>query len=315
MTFAVWADNSFVKTLSNFHSPEIVKGGLQRRVRDLVTKRRDRDPSDVNCPAQQQTYCKTYHWIDKGNAIEAKYDLSTESHLHGWGPKLAARYFNININNAYKLYVALFTEHHPNSIPMPLKECIHNLAHSLLQQGDDVRRRGVGASPSAVKDITTSVCSDGRKVRSDAHRQPFSPTIPNGQGQVHTGTAHTPTSSVSTRALHYQQAAFHAQKRKHPWRSHQPVPILAKGTGHYCQYKKCPGLDNPQKRPRPYKTYYRCEECTMDKGDNVWLCSQRKMIDGKQQIVSCHMKYHMQNFEGSTGTTRCSVESDLTEGS
>ena len=29
--------------------------------------------------------------------FEAKYDLSTESPLHSWGPKLAARYFNMNI--------------------------------------------------------------------------------------------------------------------------------------------------------------------------------------------------------------------------
>ncbi|MGK3737756.1 MAG: hypothetical protein ACI90V_004603, partial [Bacillariaceae sp.] len=28
--------------------------------------------------------------IDKGNGAEAKYDLSTESDLHGWEPKLAA---------------------------------------------------------------------------------------------------------------------------------------------------------------------------------------------------------------------------------
>ena len=95
--------------------------------------------------------------------------LSTESHFHGWGPKLAARYFNMNINNAYKLYVALFTEHHPDSIALPLKEYIHNLSHSLLQQGGVVRRRGVGSPPSAVKDITTynNVFSDGRKVRAD----------------------------------------------------------------------------------------------------------------------------------------------------
>jgi hypothetical protein len=34
----------------------------------------------------------------------SKYDLSTESHLHGWPPKLAARYFNMNLNNTDKLY-------------------------------------------------------------------------------------------------------------------------------------------------------------------------------------------------------------------
>jgi hypothetical protein len=77
---AVCADNIFVKTLSNFHSPTIVEGGMKRRVRDLVTKKRAREQSDVDCNAQQIDYCKTYHKIDKGNGAEAKYDLPTESH-------------------------------------------------------------------------------------------------------------------------------------------------------------------------------------------------------------------------------------------
>ena len=90
---AVWADNNFVKTLSNFHSPTIVQGGMKRRVQDPVTKKRAREQTDVDCNAQQIDYCNTYHKIDKGNGAEAKYNLSTESHLHGWGPKLAARAF------------------------------------------------------------------------------------------------------------------------------------------------------------------------------------------------------------------------------
>jgi hypothetical protein len=49
---AVWADNNFVKTLSNFHSPTIVEGGMKRRVRDPVTKKRAREQSDVDCNAQ-----------------------------------------------------------------------------------------------------------------------------------------------------------------------------------------------------------------------------------------------------------------------
>jgi hypothetical protein len=94
---------------------------------------------DDDCNAQQIDYCSTYHKIDKGNGAEAKYDLSTESHLHGWGPKLAARYFNMNLNNTAKLYHRLVYKkvHHP-LIPMPLKEGIHNLTHSLLQRGDSM---------------------------------------------------------------------------------------------------------------------------------------------------------------------------------
>jgi hypothetical protein len=51
------------------------------------------------------TTARTYQKIDKENGAEAKkYDLPTESHLHSWGPKLAARsyHFNMNLDNAYK---------------------------------------------------------------------------------------------------------------------------------------------------------------------------------------------------------------------
>ena len=73
--------------------------------------------------SNNKNYCKMYHWIDKGNRVKAKYDLSTESHLHGWGPKLAARYFNININNSYKVYTFLHNKRHNPANVMPLKQC------------------------------------------------------------------------------------------------------------------------------------------------------------------------------------------------
>jgi hypothetical protein len=80
----VWGDNNFVKTLSNFYSPVILRGGTRRKKRDRQTKRRDREQSDVDCTEQQKDYCLTYHClIDKGNGSEDRYDLSTKSHLHG----------------------------------------------------------------------------------------------------------------------------------------------------------------------------------------------------------------------------------------
>jgi hypothetical protein len=107
-----------------------------KRRRDPVMKKRVREQSDVDCNAQQIDYCKTYHEIDKGNGAEAKYDLSTELNLHGWGQKVAARNFDMNLNNTSKLYGFIYKRVHPSLIPMPLKEGIHNLAHSLLKRGD-----------------------------------------------------------------------------------------------------------------------------------------------------------------------------------
>jgi hypothetical protein len=200
---AIWADNNFVKTLSNFHSPVVLRGGMRRRVRDPVTKKRAREQTNVDCNEQQVDYCHTYHQIDKGNGAEAKYDLSTESHLHGWGPKLAACYFNMNINNAYKLYCYLYKKYHPTCVVMPLKECIHNLTHSLLQRGNPTRKRGSGAPLSATKDITTSSSVDGRKVRKDSVQQPkFPPTAAHGTGAIHFRSS---TSDVSSRTIYKQQ--------------------------------------------------------------------------------------------------------------
>jgi hypothetical protein len=99
LLYCVWDDNNFVKTLSNFHSPVILRGAMKRKKRNLQTKRREREKSNVDCTEQQTDYCSTYHLIDKGNGAEAQYDLSIESHLHGWPPKLSARWFNMNINN------------------------------------------------------------------------------------------------------------------------------------------------------------------------------------------------------------------------
>jgi hypothetical protein len=78
LLYSVWGDNNFVKTLFNFHSPVIIRGGMRRKRRDLQTKRREREQSDVDCSQHQKDYCMTYHLIDKGNGFEAKYDLSTE---------------------------------------------------------------------------------------------------------------------------------------------------------------------------------------------------------------------------------------------
>ncbi|OEU06358.1 hypothetical protein FRACYDRAFT_254789 [Fragilariopsis cylindrus CCMP1102] len=58
-------------------------------------------------------------------------------------------------------------KHHPGQVVMPLKECIHNLTHSLLQRGTPLRKRGYGGYPKATKDVTTSSSVDGRKVGSD----------------------------------------------------------------------------------------------------------------------------------------------------
>ena len=70
-------------TFSDFRGAVLLRGGMKRKRRNLEIKRRDREFRHVDVPIQQWVYYNTYHLIDKGNGAEAKYDLSTESHLHG----------------------------------------------------------------------------------------------------------------------------------------------------------------------------------------------------------------------------------------
>jgi hypothetical protein len=109
---AVWADNNFVKTLSNFHSPTIVAGGMKRRVRDPVTKKDQENKLILIVLHNRLTTARPTIRLIRG---------TVPSHLHGWGPKLAARYFNMNLNNAYKVYCWIYYWIHPTSRPMPLK--------------------------------------------------------------------------------------------------------------------------------------------------------------------------------------------------
>ena len=73
----------------------------------------------------------------------------------------------MNLNNAYKVHKFLYNKDHPGVKQLILEPCINNLTHSLLQQGPELRQRGMGAPPSATENLDSSCSGDGRKVRSD----------------------------------------------------------------------------------------------------------------------------------------------------
>jgi hypothetical protein len=100
------------------------------------------------------------------------------------------------------------------------------------------------------------------------------------------------------------------------------MPCLVRGkdpdkpdSGPYCRYKKCPGLKNKKKTKRAYRTIYQCEQCTVEKGYDFWLCHTTKKIKGKPTIVSCHLRYHTEEIciETSTSAAESSVASELTD--
>jgi hypothetical protein len=143
---------------------------------------------------------------------------------------------------------------HPGQTPMPILNCIHNLTHSNLQRGEDIRQ--------------------------------------------------TPISALSARGLYHQQAAFKTLKRKQPGRNHLSVPVIVSNSGRDCRYDKCPGYTTNKKRSRAYTSKYKCEQCSIDKGIDFWLCHTTKKIDGEEVVVELSLsemisvlKYVYNNYE------------------
>jgi len=140
LCYAMWADNNIVRTLSNFHSLEILEAGLGLKRRRKVNKKREQHPTDVPCPWQQKDYSETFHLIDKGNGAEAKYDLMLENKKHGWTPKLALRFFNMTLNNAYKIYRWLLAKYNPGQPehpdPVPSLARVHDTGVGRKRRSD-----------------------------------------------------------------------------------------------------------------------------------------------------------------------------------
>ena len=81
-------------------------------------KVRDKHQSPpVDAPKQNIDYSKTFHQIDKGNMIESRYVLAKQgSKKHGWSPKLSFCFFNMTLNNTYKIYSVLHDTGKKNAV-------------------------------------------------------------------------------------------------------------------------------------------------------------------------------------------------------
>ena len=102
LVFAGWADNNVFKTLRNCHTPVVIAHGVNRRIKTDGVRQHSQTP--VDCPAQQETYSNTFHFIDKGNGAETMYDIQGKCCTHEWVPKLGFWLYNMNMNNAFKIY-------------------------------------------------------------------------------------------------------------------------------------------------------------------------------------------------------------------
>jgi hypothetical protein len=205
LCFAVWSDNALVRMLSNFHGPEILEAGtgvLQKK-RDSDAKR-ERTKTKVPCPAQTRDYCNTFQLINKGNGVEANYDLGGKSRLHNWLPKLIFRLYNMSINNTYKMYTTLIKQHMPERRFLDMGDAVRELAHNLCQRGPAMQKLRAEHSSWTRDMLKLFEWKTCRKVRLDAMGMM---TVASVMPQVQ-----APTDNY---------ALLKNQQRRSPWRVHQ----------------------------------------------------------------------------------------------
>lgn len=82
LVFGAWSDCNIVKTLNNCHSPFVVEGGLQRKIKIGNVRLRLKTP--FTCPSQQVKYSGTFHLIDKLNGVESKYAMGGYRYVRTW---------------------------------------------------------------------------------------------------------------------------------------------------------------------------------------------------------------------------------------
>jgi hypothetical protein len=274
LCYAMWADNNIVKTLSNFHSPEILAVGAGVLRRRRVDGQREQHQTEVSCPRQQKDYSETFHLIDKGNGKESKYDMGGQTKGHNWAPKLVMRYWNFGLGNAHTYYVALVKEHTPFRRYLTMSECVKILAHYLMQYGPPMRKREA-EHPKYSRDLQQIMdFGTGRKLRTDA------------KGEV----AIPPTLTQARYAIAAPQQRLRelrVKQKKSKWRIHQSFAREKQGR---CCWKECPGLkeEGSRKRKRSCATFMYCEECIAREGKDIYLCNGIK----KHKAVLCHLAYH-----------------------
>ena len=272
LTYAMWADNAVVKTLSNFHDPERIRNGLKRRRR--VDGVREKLQSPVPCPKQQQCYSSKFHLIDQGNGNEEKYTLCGENHKHGWVPKLVFKYTNMTGNNTTQMYGCICDEHTPGYRKLTTREGMKQTAHAWRQRGDDMRTYRPEHPPPICK-VTDNVFDygTGRKLCSDA----FGYAAPLGRATK----VVTDLNRLCT------------QQKKNEWRTHQSIPHSGRGR---CSFSNCPGFRSLAKRKRGNQMFHHCEECSAVKGKPVYFCNK----NNKGQRRTCHMTYHQRHHSKET---------------
>ena len=284
---AVWSDNGPVKTLSNYHKPIIVVDGLMRKKmgEDNV---REKEATPVDAPKQNIDYSKTFHQIDKGNMIESRYVLGKQgSKKHGWSPKLSFRFFNMTLNNAYKIYCVLHEREHQQNEnetdrlkPLSMDEAIEELTYSLLQGGGSVRKRAA-YHPPPQRDLQYVFDRNGGTKQGSNLERRFDRAVEQGTLQL---------DDHAVESIAVQRARFNRRKRKYAWLEHHSRCTVKRGK---CKWEECPGwnrnlIDRGKTVRKPYSTHYKCVQCSMKFGSDHYFCNDYSKHDTR----NCHDLYH-----------------------
>ena len=94
------------------------------------------------------------------------------------------------------------------------------------------------------------------------------------------------------------------------------IPVVVKGNKatSYCKYNKCPGKNTGAKRKRAYMSKYACEDCSLEKGADFFLCNSTKSVGGNLVVVDCHTAYHVEKkLYETTATGSVSVSTVASE--
>ena len=281
---AIWADNMHVLTLSNHHSPRFVPAteGVYRRKRN-EDGTRDQFATCVKIPAQTRRYVETFFRIDQKNKRDAMFDLKMVSKKHNWSPKIVMRLMNMHLGNASIYYERLCHLYTPERRMLSTKDQMIELAHSWCQRGPSMRTYAF-YHPPPLRDMSRVFNTGiGRKVKSTAKGV-------GAQATSMTGTIVAGFASI--------RDFRKMQQKRSPWRQHQSVPCASRG---HCCFDECPGLVNSTAMtPRKTKTNMICEECSLMKGYNVFLCNDIKgKVDGEKEqwnTQNCHQAYHNLKF-------------------
>ena len=102
---------------------------------------------------------------------------------------------------------------------------------------------------------------------------------------VESGTIQPPETAVES--LTMQRHRFNTRKRKYAWLEHHSKCTVKRGK---CKWEECPGLsrDNLTDRGKavrvPYKTHYKCVQCSMKFGKDQHFCNDFSNNDTR----NCH---------------------------